>query len=68
MYFLVILFANEKEYYKTKIDNEKKEANFFGLMKQPHYENVVSNKGTTLHSKGKMVWWTKSKDASATKA
>ena len=30
----------------------------------PSHENVVSNKGTTLHSKGKMVWWTKSKDAS----
>lgn len=27
-------------------------------------ENVVSNKGITLHSKGKMVWWTKSNDAS----
>ena len=30
----------------------------------PSHENVVSNKGTILHSKGKMVWWTKSKDAS----
>lgn len=27
-------------------------------------ENVVFNKSITLHSKGKMVWWTKSNDAS----
>ena len=30
----------------------------------PSQEYVVSNKGTMLHSKGKMVWWTKSKEAS----
>ena len=29
----------------------------------PQTEYTVSSKGITLHSKGKMVWWTKSKNA-----